>query len=178
MPRRWPETERHARPPRECRSAKKPSARADGFLLMSDGSAILVQQHALGFLRIHGPVEQLVVFEENLDERWPRGDGSLNQRFRERIFDVLLQSPAQRPRTVGAIGQRLVENPLLGFIRDRDSDRFLRQVRIKLRDHKLQNLDKVSLAQRQEQDDFIQTVEKFRVEGAFYLAFHQFLDLA
>ena len=48
---------------------------------------VLVQQHALGFLRVHRTVVQLVVLEEDLDERRPRGDGALDQRLRQRIFD-------------------------------------------------------------------------------------------
>ena len=43
--------------------------------------AVLVQQHALGLLRVHRTVEQLVVFEEDLDKRRTRGDRTLNQRL-------------------------------------------------------------------------------------------------
>jgi hypothetical protein len=43
---------------------------------------VLVQQHGLGFLRVHRTVVQLVAIEEDLDERWPRGDGALDQRLR------------------------------------------------------------------------------------------------
>jgi hypothetical protein len=55
---------------------------------------VLVQQHA--FLRVHRTVVQLVVLEEDLDERRPRGDGALDQRLRQRIFDVPLQGTPQR----------------------------------------------------------------------------------
>ena len=40
-----------------------------------------VQQNAFGFLRIHGTVVELVVLEEDLDERWPSGDCALDQRL-------------------------------------------------------------------------------------------------
>src|ERR1700687_2561117 len=75
---------------------------------------VLVQQHALGFLRVHRTVVQLVVLEEDLDERRPRGDGALDQRLRQRIFDVLLQGTPQRTRAVAAIAECLTEDPLLG----------------------------------------------------------------
>src|SRR5260370_37402611 len=75
---------------------------------------VLVQQHTLALLRVLRTVVQLVVLEEDLDERRPRGDGALDQRLRQRIFDVLLQSPPQRTRAVAAIAECLTEDPLLG----------------------------------------------------------------
>src|ERR1700681_2615364 len=75
---------------------------------------VLVQQHA--FLRVHRTVVQLVVLEEDLDERRPRGDGALDQRLRQRIFDVLLQGTPQRTRAVAAIAECLIEDPLLGLV--------------------------------------------------------------
>src|SRR5208337_221377 len=44
-------------------------------------ASVFVQQHAFGFLRVHRTVVQLVVPEEDLDERRPGGDGALNQRL-------------------------------------------------------------------------------------------------
>src|ERR1700721_1292889 len=140
--------------------------------------AVLVQQHALGFLRIHRTVEQLVVFEEDLDKRRPRGDRSLNQRLRQRVFNVFLQRSTQWPSAVGAVRQSLVEDPLLGLIRHRNGDRLLRQVLIELGDHELENLDKIRFAQSQEQNDLVQPVQEFRIEGALDFALHQFLNLA
>jgi len=64
---------------------------------------VLLQQHALGFLRVHRTVVQLVVLEEDLDERRPRGDCALDQRLRQRIFDVLLQGTPQRTRAVRSL---------------------------------------------------------------------------
>src|ERR1700675_678753 len=77
---------------------------------------VLVQQHALGLLRVQRTVVQLVVLEEDLDERRPRGDGALDQRLRQRIFDVLLQGTPQRTRAVAAIAVCLTEDPLLGLV--------------------------------------------------------------
>ena len=77
---------------------------------------VLVQQHTLGFLRVHRTVVQLVVLDEDLDERRPRVDGALDQRLRQRIFDVLLQGTPQRTRAVAAIAECLTEDPLLGLV--------------------------------------------------------------
>src|ERR1700730_5711269 len=75
---------------------------------------VLLQQDA--FLRVHRTVVQLVVLEEDLDERRPRGDGALDQRLRTRILDVLLQGTPQRTRAVAAIAECLTEDPLLGLV--------------------------------------------------------------
>src|SRR5882672_8108555 len=137
----------------------------------------LVQQYPFGFLRVHRTVVQFVVFEEDLDERRPGSDRALDQRFRERVFDVLLQRTPQRTRSVTAVCQRLVQDPLLRFVGYRDGDRALRQVLVQLIDHQFENLDQVGFAERHEQDDLVHTVQELGVEGALDLALHQVLDL-
>jgi hypothetical protein len=57
---------------------QKPPAFASGFSTNSD-KLLFVQQHAFGFFRVYGAVEQLIALEEDLDERRPRGDRALNQ---------------------------------------------------------------------------------------------------
>src|SRR6516162_7679289 len=57
-------------------------------------SLVFVQQHALCLFRIYRAVEELVVFEEDLDERGARRDRALDQRLGQRVFDVLLQRSA------------------------------------------------------------------------------------
>src|ERR1700693_5564518 len=133
---------------------------ADSRGRLSPHELFLVQQDAFRLFGIDWAVEQLVVFEEDLDEGGARGDGALDQRLRQRVFDVLLQGAAERARAVAAIGQSLVEDPLLGIVGNRDRDRFLRQVLVELRDHEFENLDQVRLAQSQEQDDLIQSVQE------------------
>ena len=83
----------------------------------------------------------------------------------------------KRARAVAAVGESLVEDPLLGVVGNRDGDGFLRQVLVELRDHEFENLDQVGLAQRQEQDDFVEAVQELGVEGALDFALHQFFDL-
>jgi len=51
--------------------------------------------------------------------------------------------------------QRLAEDPLLGLVGYRDRDRLLGRSG-SAADHQFQNLDQVLLAERGEQDDFIQ----------------------
>src|SRR5205807_6991229 len=77
---------------------------------------VFVQQHALVLFRIYRAIVQLAVVEEDLDERRALVDGALDQRFRERVLDVLLQRATQRASTVAAVGERLVEDPLLGLV--------------------------------------------------------------
>ena len=64
----------------------------------------LVQQDAFRLFGVDWAVEELVVFEEDLDEGGTRGDGALDQRLRQWVFDVLLQGAAKRARAVAAIG--------------------------------------------------------------------------
>ncbi len=54
--------------------------------------SLFVQQHAFRLFGIDWAVEQFVVFQEDFDEGGARGDGALNQRLRQRVFDVFLQS--------------------------------------------------------------------------------------
>src|SRR5579872_3003314 len=137
-----------------------------------------VQQHGFIFLGVHRAVEQLVVLQEDLNERRPGANGALDQRLRERILNVLLQGPAQRTRAIAAVHQRLLQNPLLGLVGHGNRDGLLRQVLVQLADHELQNLDQVYFVQRLEQNHFIQAVEELGVEGALHLVLHQVLDLA
>src|SRR5207244_3483354 len=130
-----------------------------------------------GLLRIHRAIVQLIAFEENLDERRARGDRALDQGLRKRIFNVFLERPAQRARAVAAVGERLVEYPLLSFVGYGHGNRLLRQIRVQLRDHKLQYLDQVDLAERAEDDDFVQPVQELRIKRSLYFVLHQILDL-
>src|SRR5580704_1814843 len=50
------------------------------------------------------------------------GQGTLDQRLAERILDVLLKSPAQRPRAVAAVGAGFLQNVPGGVLADPDLD--------------------------------------------------------
>src|SRR4029077_5949781 len=94
----------------------------------------------------------------DLNEGRSRGNGALDQRFRQRVFNIPLQGPAQRPRAVTAIDQRFIQNPLLGFFVHGDGDVTLGQVAVELLYQQFQDLDQVVVNQRVEDDHFIQAV--------------------
>ena len=71
----------------------------------------------------------------------------------------------------------MIQDPLFGFVRDRDRDRFLRQILIQLRDHELENLDQIVLAQSVEQNYLVQPVQELGIESALDLVPDQILDL-
>ncbi len=119
----------------------------------------------------------MVVFHVDLEERRPLGDAACDQRLRQRIFDVLLQRPAQRPRAVGTIRSCLLDNPALGVVGHRDRDRLVNQIYIQLLHQKLEDLHQVGIVQRGEDDDLVQTVQELRIEGALDLALHQLFHL-
>src|SRR5208282_1373319 len=64
-----------------------------------------------------------------------------------------------------------------GFVGHGHRDRTLGEILIQLTDHEFQNLDQILFAERHEQDDFIHTVQEFRIESALDLALHQVFDL-
>src|SRR6478609_6139833 len=105
----------------ESSQPKKNPRRVGRGLLSNLGSRLrAVEQDACrllfgcGLVRAYWAIEELVVFEIDLEEGWPLLNLSSNQRLRQRIFNVALQRAAQRTRTVAAIAESLVENPLLG----------------------------------------------------------------
>src|SRR3954464_10094390 len=101
---------------------QRPLTLASGLCISAEVSLRRVQQHAFGFLFSHRAVEETFSVEVDLDESWPRGDGALDKRFRERVLDVLLQSAPQRTCAVAAIGQSFVKDPLFGVVGHRNRD--------------------------------------------------------
>src|SRR5215469_6407211 len=67
---------------------------------------VAVQQHSLDLLFTDGAIEELIVFEVDLNERRALREGALDERLRERVLNVLLQRATQRTRTVAAIDHR------------------------------------------------------------------------
>ena len=124
-----------------------------------------------------GTIEQLVVVEVDLEEGRAGGDLAGDQRFGERVLDVALQGAAQGTRAVAAVDEGLLENPLLGFLGDRDGDGLLRQVRVELLHQQLDDLDQVGVVERLEEDDLVEAVEELGVEGLLDFVLDQLLDL-
>src|SRR6185312_11072783 len=122
-------------------------------------------------------VEQAVAFEVNLDERRTRRDGALDQRLRQGVLNISLQGPAQRTRTIAAVGKRLVQNPLLRFLIHRDGDVPLCEIGIELSNQQFQNLDEVRIRQSVKDDYFVQTVQELWIEGPLDFRLHHVLNL-
>src|SRR5271166_1238601 len=159
-------------------ATKKGSVDAPPFSMPLMLRSVAVQQHALGLLFADGAIEELAALEVHLDERGPLRERALDERLRHGILDVLLQGAAQRTRAVAAVAKRLIEDPLARFFGHGDRDGTLRQVLVQLLHHQLHDLDEVLLRQRVEDDDLVETVEEFGVEGALHFALHHVLDLA
>src|SRR5258707_2742797 len=71
----------------KCKAANKKLA----ALWLKLSALVLVEQHAFGFCRIHWTIEELVAVAVDLDEGRAHGEGALDERLRERVFDVFLQ---------------------------------------------------------------------------------------
>src|ERR1039458_3971385 len=85
------------------------------FALHTALTLVAVQQHTLGLLLADGAIEELVGLQVHLDECGPLRERALDEGLRQRVLDVLLQRTAQRTRTVAAVHDRLVEDPLAGL---------------------------------------------------------------
>src|ERR1700722_6767024 len=134
-----------------------------GFLAPAFGSLSLSaeEQDARRLVFSHfayRTVEELVVFEVNLEEGRTLGNTPGNQCFRQWILNVALQGTAQRTRAIRSVDQRLFQNPLLGIFGHRQGDRLLNQVGIQLLYQQLQDLNQIGIRERHEDDDFVQTV--------------------
>jgi hypothetical protein len=96
----------------------------------------------------------------------------LYQRFRQRIFDVLLQCPPQRPRAIIAVPARFLEDPLACFRRQYDLYLAVDQSVVDLADQQINDAEQFLFTQRVEQNNFIQAVQKFRIKHAFHFTEH------
>src|ERR1017187_1602644 len=72
---------------------------------------VVAEQRAVRLLLAHLAIEKLVVVEIDLDKRRTVFDAALDQGLRQRVLHVLLQGPAQRTRSVAAVGDGLFQNP-------------------------------------------------------------------
>src|ERR1017187_4647149 len=72
---------------------------------------VVAEQRAVRLFLAHLAIEKLVVVEIDLDKRRTVFDAALDQGLRQRVLHVLLQGPAQRTRSVAAVGDGLFQNP-------------------------------------------------------------------
>src|ERR1700728_1225332 len=124
----------------------------------------------------YGAIEELVIVEVDLKEGGAFVDVAGDEGFGERVFDVALESAAERTGSIAAVDQGFLEDPLLRLFSDGDGDGLLREVRIELLNEQLENLDQIGIRQGLEEDDLVDTVEELRVEGALDLVLHQVFD--
>src|ERR1700690_1528841 len=95
---------------------------------------------------------------------------TLNQSFRQRIFDIFLERAPQRACAIASIGASLLENPLARFLRECDLHLAMYQRLVELADEQIDDAHQVGVAQRIEHDHFIETVQELRIE--YFLHFH------
>src|SRR6202158_500870 len=109
----------------------------------------------------------------NLQRRGPL-DSTLDERLGQRIFYILLQRPPQRPRPVTAVGARFLEDPLACFRRHYHLHLPVDERIVHLAHKQIDNAEQVFVAERVENNDFVQTVEKLRIEHPLYFVHHHF----
>src|SRR5690606_35534838 len=98
------------------------------------------------------------------------------QRLRKFILDVFLKRSLKRPRSIAAVGTGLFYQPLPRLVRNRQRQPASRQYLVKSRNLHLDDRLKVRVRQLVKDDHLIQTVDKFRSEGALHLCHHAALD--
>src|SRR5437879_3260161 len=101
-------------------------------------------------------------------------NSTLNQRLGERVFNILLQSPAQRTRTVAAVRARFLEDPLASLRREDNLHLPVDQGIVHLAHKQVDDAEQVFVAERVEDYNLIQPVEEFRVERPLYFVHHHF----
>src|SRR5271154_6174076 len=89
---------------------------------------------------------------------------TLNQSFRQRIFDILLKRAPQWACAVTAICASLLENPLARFRRECDLHLAVNQRLVDLADEQIDDADQVGVAQRIEYDHFVEPVQELGIE--------------
>src|SRR5580704_1621093 len=100
------------------------------------------------------------------------GQRSLNERFRQRILDELLQRAPQRTSAVTAIHQSLLKDVLGSVFVDADLNLLSDEVDIDLLNQETDDLQQVLIAERGGQDHFIQAIQEFRIEGLLHFGHH------
>src|SRR4029077_15063266 len=92
----------------------------------------------------------------------------------QRIFDVFLQRPPQRTRAVTAVSTRFFEDPLACFRRYDNLNLPVNEGIVHLTHKQIDNAQQVFVAERVENNDFVQPVEKLRIEHPLYFVHHHF----
>src|SRR4030095_11124027 len=88
----------------------------------------------------------------------------LDESLRQRIFDISLNRATERPGAVILVAAGLIEYPLPGVVGNSDLEPLVGKVLIELANHHIDDPAQISVRQRVEYDDFIQPVDKLRIE--------------
>src|SRR5271170_7318496 len=132
-----------------------------------------VQLARVGFLVghrgcFHDRPEQKTVWREiNLKRSRPL-ESTLNESFRQWVFDVFLQRAPERPRAIISIATSFFENPLARFRRQCNLHLAMYQSLVDLTDEQIDNPQQVVIRERVEQDHFIEPVQKFRIKNSLH----------
>src|SRR5918911_71260 len=136
----------------------------DSRLQTSDSSLVNQERVARLFFHARRTVIQLIYVEKDFDKRG-LAEMSLNQRFRERVFDMFLQGAAKRARAVGTIRAGLIDEPALGLIRQANFKAAILEGAVHLFYLQLHHVQQLVVQQLVEDDDFVQAVDELRIEG-------------
>src|SRR5262249_12328809 len=94
----------------------------------------------------------------------------------QRILDVFLKRPPQRPGSIASVTARFFENIAGGIGCQPDGQLLGNQVDVDKLYQKPDDLQQVVVRQRVEQDRFIQPVQELRIEGALHFAHHHIFN--
>src|SRR5579885_1391030 len=168
-----PQTQFAFLPPGPVRPAVR--TQTHGAFLGRDRVHVLVSDSLVDYRGClnHGPERQTFSRDVHLQRRGPL-NSTLNESFRERILHVLLESPPQRPRAVAAVRARFLENPLACFRRQDHLDLAVDQGVVHLPHQQIDDAKQIFIAQRVEDDDFVQAVQKLRIERPLHFVHHHF----
>jgi hypothetical protein len=91
------------------------------------------------------------------------GQLAVEDLLRQRVLDLALDGPAQRPGTQHRV-EPAVRQQLLGVLRDLQRHVLVRQLALHAGDHEVDDLDDLVLGQLVEHDDVVDAVEELRPE--------------
>src|SRR5262249_530821 len=115
-------------------------------------------------------VRQLTGLEVDLD--LAAAEVAADQFFRQRILDIALDPPPERPPAVRTVFTSCFDNPVHHFRRQHDAQLAVDQVVVELIDQQAHDAPQVVVSQRLEDDDLVDAVDELGVEGALHFAEH------
>src|SRR6266446_5568890 len=118
-----------------------------------------------------GTERQAFPRDVNLESRRPL-NSTLDQRLGERVFYILLQSPAERTCPITAVRARFLEYPLPCFRRYNYLHLPVNQRVVQLAHQQIDDAKQIFVAERIKNNHFVQPVQKLRVERPLYFVHH------